>query len=462
MADLNVVPMWAGVARHRRIHRLGVVQGTALFVGAVLGPGVLALPRLAAAAAGPASLVAWGVLLALSVPVSLTFAALGARFPGNGGVAGFAASAFGRHAAAVVGWWFFLAVPIGAPAGALIGGEYVAAALGFDGSTAARVAGGLLLAAFVANHIGLRLSGAVQLLFVVVLIGLLVAAVGAAAPDVEIHNFTPFTPHGWAGVASAAGVLFFAFAGWEAASTLSAEFANPRRHLPWATVLTLIVVGVLYLGLAVTTVGVLGARAASSPVPLTSLLERGIGPAAGAVTAGAAVFLTFGAINTYIAGGARLGAALASHGALPRLLAKGGAAGEVPRRSLALLALLVGAVTVVTVVFRVDLDALMRATSACLAAVTIVGTAAAVRVLPPRTAGRRVAAVATAFSVLVFASCGVFLLFPTAVALVVIAVTGGAARRAAMRAGSPQAGSPQAGSPQAGSPQAGSPQELPA
>src|SRR3954451_22251275 len=124
--QLSVVPRWATVARHRRIHRLSLGQGTALFVGAVLGPGVLALPRLAAAAAGPASIVTWAVLLVLSVPVALTFAALGARYPDNGGVATFAGSAFGRHAAATVGWWFFLALPIGVPAGAWIGGEYVA------------------------------------------------------------------------------------------------------------------------------------------------------------------------------------------------------------------------------------------------------------------------------------------------------------------------------------------------
>jgi amino acid efflux transporter len=422
------------VARHRHIHRLGLGQGTALFVGAVLGPGVLALPRLAAAAAGPASIVTWAVLLALSVPVSLTFAALGARFPDNGGVATFAGSAFGPNAGATVGWWFFLALPIGVPAGAWIGGEYVAAALGLDGSATAQVACGLVIAAFAANYIGLRLSGSVQLLLVVLLIGLLVAAVVAAAPHVESGNFVPFTPHGWTGVASAAGVLFFAFAGWEAASNLSAEFANPRRHLPWATVLTLIVVGVLYLGLAVTTVGVLGDRAATSAVPLTLLLEHGIGGAARAITAAAAVFLTFGALNTYIAGGARLGAALADQGSLPQIFAKGGAAGEVPRRSLTLLAVLTALVTVATVVFAVDLDTLLRATSACLAAVTIVGTAAAVRVLPPGSAGRRLAMVATAFAVAVLASCGVFLLVPAGIGLVVVAVMvrGGASRRATL------------------------------
>ena len=141
MAELSLVPRRATVARHRHIHRLGLCQGTALFVGAVLGPGVLALPRLAAAAAGPASLVTWAVLLALSVPVSLTFAALGARSPDGGGVATFAGSAFGRDLAAAVGWWFFLAIPIGVPAGALIGGEYVAVALGLGGSATVRGSG---------------------------------------------------------------------------------------------------------------------------------------------------------------------------------------------------------------------------------------------------------------------------------------------------------------------------------
>jgi amino acid efflux transporter len=431
VADLDTVPLWATVANHRRIHRLGLGQGTALFVGAVLGPGVLALPRLAAAVAGPASVVTWGVLLAFSVPVSLTFAALGARFPDGGGVAAFASSAFGRNLAVVVGWWFFLAVPIGVPAGALIGGEYVSVALGLGGPATAQVACGLVVAAFVANYIGLRLSGWVQLLLVALLVVLLVVAVVAAVPHVESANFVPFAPHGWTGVASAAGVLFFAFAGWEAASNLSAEFADPRRHLPWATVLTLIVVGVLYLGLAVTTVGVLGDRAASSPVPLTLLLEQGIGGVAGFITAAVAAFLSFGAINTYIAGGARLGASLVRHGALPGILAEGGAVGQVPRRSLTLLAVLTGLTTTATVVFKIDLGTLLRTTSACLAAVTVVGTAAAVRVLPPRSAGRRLAIVATAFAAAVLASCGVFLLVPAGLGLIVILVGSGAPERSA-------------------------------
>ncbi|MGW3812478.1 amino acid permease [Streptomyces sp. NPDC005046] len=105
-------------------------------MGAVLGPGVLALPSSAAAAAGPASVLAWAGLIALSLPVALVFAALGARHPDGGGVSAFVRRAFGERAAAPVGWWFYWAVPLGVPAAALIGGAYVAAAAGLGGATA--------------------------------------------------------------------------------------------------------------------------------------------------------------------------------------------------------------------------------------------------------------------------------------------------------------------------------------
>src|SRR6185312_14684354 len=106
------------------------LQGTALYIGAVLGTGVIALPALAAGVAGPASLVAWLALIVLSVPLAATFAALGARYPDAGGVSTYVRFAFGARASAVVGWCFYFAVPVGAPAAALFAGHYTADALG--------------------------------------------------------------------------------------------------------------------------------------------------------------------------------------------------------------------------------------------------------------------------------------------------------------------------------------------
>src|SRR5262245_25014123 len=98
MAEIKTVAASGG--------QLTVVQGTAMYIGAVLGTGVIALPALAAEVAGPASLVAWLGLIVLSAPLAATFAALGGRYPDAGGVATYGRLAFGDRAAAVVGWWF--------------------------------------------------------------------------------------------------------------------------------------------------------------------------------------------------------------------------------------------------------------------------------------------------------------------------------------------------------------------
>src|SRR3954447_17575193 len=99
---------------------LSTRTATAMYVGAVLGPGVLFLPALAARVAGPASILAWIALLALSAPLAITFAALGVRQPEAGGTAAYVRAAFGRRAGAATGWWFLTGVAIGAPAVALI------------------------------------------------------------------------------------------------------------------------------------------------------------------------------------------------------------------------------------------------------------------------------------------------------------------------------------------------------
>src|SRR5260370_250386 len=109
--------------------RLTAAHGTALYVGAVLGTAVIALPALGARAAGPASLLAWLGLVLLSIALATTFAALGARYPDAGGVSTYVRRAFGARAAAVAGWCFYLAaIPAGAPAAGLFARGYVPAA----------------------------------------------------------------------------------------------------------------------------------------------------------------------------------------------------------------------------------------------------------------------------------------------------------------------------------------------
>ncbi|MGH8881147.1 MAG: amino acid permease, partial [Stackebrandtia sp.] len=198
------------------------------------------------------------------------------------------------------------------------------------------------------------------------------------------------------------------------------EFTDPKRQLLRVTGFTLLIVTVLYIGLSVVTVGALGREAATSPVALTALLEYALGEAARPVTAIAAAVLSFGALNSFVAGASRLGAALARDGDLPRWMSQGGEPGRVPHRSLFVLGALTATATAASIALSLNLDDLMRATSACLAAVTVLGTAAAVRLLTGRGA-RAMAIAATVFTAVVLATMGWFLLAP----LVIAAAAGG-------------------------------------
>src|SRR5579863_8644714 len=100
-------------------------RGAALYIGALLGPGLLLLPGLAAAEAGPASILAWFGLLCLSGLFAAVFSALGRAYPAAGGVSGYAAAGLGARAGAVAGVSFLVGVVCGAQLVCLIGASYV-------------------------------------------------------------------------------------------------------------------------------------------------------------------------------------------------------------------------------------------------------------------------------------------------------------------------------------------------
>jgi amino acid efflux transporter len=364
--------------------RLTVATGTALYLGAVLGTGVIALPALAAAVAGPASLLAWLGLVVLSMPLAATFAALGARYPDAGGVSTYVREAFGPRAATVVGWCFYFAVPAGAPASALFAGAYVAQALGGGRGTVAVTAVALVAAVTVANAFGVRISGRLQLVLAGLLVGLLATAVIASLPHVRWEHLRPFAPHGWSAIVPAASLLVWSFAGWEAITHLAADFRRPARDLPRAAAVAVVLVGALYLAVAGATVLVLGPAAGSTEAPLAHLLGLGLGGSVPLFAAVAAVLLTFGAMNAYVAGAAKLGAALGRHGSLPGWLARGGSAGEVPRRSLALVAGLCVLVLTGVLAAGTGPTPLVMLTTGSFVLVYVLGMAAALRLLPRR------------------------------------------------------------------------------
>lgn len=395
---------------------MSVSQGAAVSIGAVLGTGVIALPALAAGIAGPASLIAWLALILLSIPLATTFAALGSRYPDAGGVSTYVRRAFGARAAAVVGWCFYFAVAAGAPAASMFGGAYVAAAFGGGFRTTVLTSAACIVFVTLANAGGVPVSGRVQLVLAGLLVALLVLATVTSLPHAHLANLHPFAPHGWLSIGPAAAVLVWGFAGWEAVTSLAADFRNPGRDIPRATAIAIVVVGVLYFAIAAASVLVLGPASGSTGAPLAELLAIGVGGQVKTITAVAALIMTIGAMNAYFAGAAKLGAALGRDRALPAWFAHGGSVGEVPRRSLAVVAGLSGFALGLTAITHVGPRPSVLLTTGSFVLVYIIGMCAAVRLLPAGTLARRGAMVALVSVIALLFMTGVYVVWTLVIA----------------------------------------------
>ena len=361
--------------------RLGLLQASALYIAAVLGTGILVLPALAAKAAGAGSVLAVIAVLILSIPLAGTFAALASRFPDSGGVATYVRMALGDTAARIAGYLFFFGVVIGAPVVGILAGRYLAAIFGGGEVMVIVIALTVLALPFVSNFWGFSVSGRVQLVLTGLLVVIIVLVVALALPSADAANFEPLLPHGWAGVGVAISLLVWAFSGWEAVTHIAAEFRNPRRTIPLATAIAIVAVGIGYVGLQLITIAALGPRAGETEVPLLTLVGLGgsaIGPG---IVAAIALVVTLGVLNTYTGALAKLGASLGRDGDLPRWFALGAEAGGVPRRSLALNALVVAFYVTAVAITGFDLTPFILINTACMVCVYALGMVAALRLL---------------------------------------------------------------------------------
>lgn len=292
-------------------------QAVALYIGAVLGAGILIVPGLAAEAAGPASLIDWGILLILVLPLSLCMAFLAQSYPNSGGVSYFVAQAFGQRFGAVIGWFFLTSVPIGAPVAALTGSGYLAAALGLTESYRIGIAGAMLLIALYLNYAGMKLAGKVQVAVVSAIVGMLLFTIIGAMPEVKAASFEPFMTHGFGGIASASTLLFWCFIGWEAVSHLSGEFVNPSRDVVRATIIAALLIGSLYFLNAFAIIGT-DSYQSHAQAALVIVAERAFGRIGAVLVGISGLFICLATIITYIGAASRLARSLSETGHAPK------------------------------------------------------------------------------------------------------------------------------------------------
>jgi amino acid efflux transporter len=259
----------------------------------------------------------------------------------------------------------------------------------------------------------LILSGAL----VAVLLFVLVAAV----PHADPANLTPFLPHGLTGVGGAISLYIWAFAGWEAVAGIAGEFRNPRRDIPRATALALVIVSVAYLAIQSMTVLTLGQDAGSSQVPLLSIVTHSLGRGWGVIVAAIAAIVVAGVFNAYIAAFSKLGAAMGRDGDLPRWFGRGAARGGVARRGLAL-STVVMAIYFAIVAGVGELAPVILIHTSIAAAIYGVGVASALVLLPRWSVGWWMAVLSCALVLGLLVLSGANLVYPAVMALAAVLV----------------------------------------
>jgi amino acid efflux transporter len=280
--------------------------------------------------------------------------------------------------------------------------------------------------AFLINAAGLRVSARAQLLSVGAIATVMILVVGPALGHVDRSAFLPFAPHGGAAVGLAALQLFWAFVGWEAITPLAADFRNPR-DISRASLLAVMVVGLLYLSLAIATVGTRAYGAGSgSGAPLVSMASSTFGPAAALVVGLAGFVLSFAPVNAYVAGIGRLIWALGRRRQLPSWLGSESGSGT-PLRALGVMGVLVAVAAAVSYLKGWGIADLLPLSTSSFIATYVLSMAAAVRLLRPPL--RYAAAISLIACVLVLVFAGPLLVWIVGIAACSLAYQQYVARR---------------------------------
>jgi basic amino acid/polyamine antiporter, APA family len=366
---------------HQLKRTLGVVQLTALGIGAIIGAGIFSSVGSAAAGgsahvgAGPAVVLSF-VLTAIACGfAALCYAEFAAMVPVAGSAYTYAYATLGELIAWIIGWDLILEYAIGNVAVAVswsgyfqellrglglawpgwLGTDYrsaaqgarqVAAAAGGDTAglgavvrqsaevfaSAPRVAGipiildvpAFLIVAFITWVLvrGIRESAWLNSAMVGLKLAIIAFFIIVGAFYVKPENWVPFAPNGFRGISSAAAIIFFAYIGFDAVSTAAEETKNPQRDMPIAMIASLIICTIVYILVALVLTGLLNWKDLGTAEPLaTAFSALGMHWAAGIISLGA-VFATTSVLVVFQLGQPRIFFSMARDGLLPPWAAK--------------------------------------------------------------------------------------------------------------------------------------------
>ncbi|GIG62263.1 conserved hypothetical transport protein [Longispora fulva] len=297
------------------VRRLGTTDAVLVGLGAMLGAGVFSALAPAARAAGGWLLAGLAVAAVVAGCNAMSSARLAALYPESGGTYVYGRRRLGPFWGYLAGWAFVVGKTASCAAMALTFASY--AFPGWERPAAV----GAVAALTALNWRGVHKSALATRVIVAVVLAVLAAVVVAGLSGPAGLELAPAGPLRVSGVLQAAGLLFFAFAGYARIATLGEEVRDPATTIPRAIGIALVTTLVVYAAVAATALSVLGPdRLGASAVPLAdTVTAAGAGWLVPVVRVGAAV-AALGSLLALILGVSRTSFAMARDRYLPGFL----------------------------------------------------------------------------------------------------------------------------------------------
>jgi len=277
-----------------------------LGVGCVIGAGIFVITGSASAMyAGPSLAISFVLSAVGCAFAGLCYAEFASMIPISGSAYTYAYATMGEFIAWIIGWDLILEYLFGAATVAVGWGGYVNDFLNHLGvylpesiaespfsidingwhTTGALINFPavfivLLMTAFLV--IGIKESAKLNDIIVLIKVVVILLFVGFGLSYINVENWTPFIPkntgewghYGWSGILTGAGVIFFAYIGFDAVSTTSQEAVNPKRDLPIGILVSLAICTILYIAVSLTMTGIVDYRDLNVPAPVALAITR--------------------------------------------------------------------------------------------------------------------------------------------------------------------------------------------
>ncbi len=319
--------------------RLGLTDAVVIGLGSMIGAGVFVALAPAAAAAGTGLLLGLAVAAVVAYCNATASARLAARYPQSGGTYVYGRERLGEFWGYLAGWGFLVGKTASCAAMALTVGYYAWP------TQAHAIAVATVAVLTAVNYVGVQKSA----LFTRLIVGVVLVVLGIVVAVVLTSGAADFTRMQVSGhlhgVLQAAGILFFAFAGYARIATLGEEVRDPARTIPRAIPLALGITLVVYAAVACAALAVLGGdRLARATAPLADVVIAAGMPGFETVVRVGAAVAAVGSLLALILGVSRTTLAMARDRHLPHGLSAVHPRFRVPHRAEVAVGIVVAAV----------------------------------------------------------------------------------------------------------------------